>query len=96
MRLEFPYIVVFILNGKIVSMKQRLTKDKGKKQRRSYLGFCINWLSQVYIYTNKRQRIPKDQSKMENPAKLATQGTKDEENQNKNTTQYVYQYTTWT
>jgi hypothetical protein len=54
MRLEFPYIVVFILNGKIVSMKQRLTKDKGKKQRRSYLGFCINSLSQVYIYTNKR------------------------------------------
>jgi len=26
---------------------------------------------------------------MDNPVKLATQGTQDEENQNKNTTQYV-------
>ena len=29
---------------------------------------------------NKRQRIPKGQSKMKNPEKLATQGTQDEEN----------------
>ena len=27
--------------------------------------------------TNKRQRIPKEQSKMENPEKLVTQGTQD-------------------
>jgi len=36
-------------------------------------------------YSNKRQRTPKGQSKMDNPEKLATQ---DEEKQNKNTTQY--------
>ena len=29
---------------------------------------------------NKRQRIPKGQSKMNNPEKLATQGTQDEDN----------------
>ena len=38
---------------------------------------------------NKRQRIPKWQSEMDNPEKLATQSTQDEEKQNKNTTQYV-------
>ena len=38
---------------------------------------------------NKRQRIPKGQSKMDNPEKLATYGTQDQEKQNKNTTQYV-------
>ena len=39
---------------------------------------------------NKRQRIPKGQSKMDNPEKLPTQGTQDEEKQNKNTTQRKY------
>ena len=39
--------------------------------------------------TNKRQRIPKWQSKMDNPEKLATQGTQDEEKQSTNRTQYV-------
>ena len=38
---------------------------------------------------NKRQKIPKGQSKMDNPEKLATQGAQDEEKQHKNTTQYV-------
>ena len=33
--------------------------------------------------------MPKGQSKRDNPGKLATLGTKDEEKQNKNTTQYV-------
>ena len=37
----------------------------------------------------KRQRIPKGQSKMDNPEKLATYGTQDEDKQSKNTTQYV-------
>ena len=38
----------------------------------------------------KRQRIPKGQLKKgDNPKKLATQGTQDEEKQNKNPTQYV-------
>jgi hypothetical protein len=35
---------------------------------------------------NKREKILKGQSKMNNPKKLATNGTQDE---NKNTTQYV-------
>ena len=38
---------------------------------------------------NKRQRIQKEQSKMDNPEKLATQDTQDEEKQSKHTTQYV-------
>ena len=41
----------------------------------------------------KRQRIPMRQSKKANPEKLATQGTQDEEKQNKNTTQYVLDIT---
>ena len=39
--------------------------------------------------TNKRQRIPKGQSKIDNPEKLETQGTQDEETHNKNTTQQL-------
>ena len=38
---------------------------------------------------NKRLRIPKGQSKMDNPEKLTIQGTQDEEKRNKNTRQYV-------
>ena len=38
---------------------------------------------------NKRKRTPKGPSKKENPEKLATQSSQDEEKQNKNTTQYV-------
>ena len=38
---------------------------------------------------NKRQRIPKGQSKKDNPEKLETQGTQHDEKQNKITTQYV-------
>ena len=38
---------------------------------------------------NKRYRTPKGQSNMDNPEKLATLGTQDEEKQNKNTTQYM-------
>ena len=37
----------------------------------------------------KRQRISQGQSQMNNPEKLARQGTQDEEKQNRNTTQYV-------
>ena len=40
----------------------------------------------------KRQRIPKGKSQMDNPEKLTTQGTQDEEKQSKNTTQYVHHY----
>ena len=50
-----------------------------------------NWQYRVHKKQaeNKRQRIPKGKLKMDNPEKLATQGTQDEEKQNKNTTQYV-------
>ena len=41
------------------------------------------------ISFNKLQRIPKWQLKIDNPKKLATQGTQYEEKQNKNTTPYV-------
>jgi hypothetical protein len=37
----------------------------------------------------KCYRILKGQSKMDNPEKLATQGTQNKEKQNKNTSQYV-------
>ena len=45
------------------------------------------------IYRNKRQRIAKGQSKIDNPEKLATQGTQNEDKQNENTTQYVLETT---
>ena len=35
------------------------------------------------------KRIPKGRSKNDNPEKLATQGTQDEDKQSKNATQYV-------
>ena len=38
---------------------------------------------------NKRQRIPKGQSNIDNPEKLATLGIQGEEKHNKNTTYYV-------
>jgi len=41
----------------------------------------------ISIPLNKRQRIPKWQSKLDNQEKLATQGTQDK--QSKNTTPYV-------
>ena len=44
----------------------------------------------IYIsHLDKRQRILKGQSKMENPKNLATHVTQDEEKQNKNITKYV-------
>ena len=36
---------------------------------------------------DKRYRIPKGQSQMDNAEKLATSGTQDDEKQNENTTQ---------
>ena len=43
---------------------------------------------------NKRQRILKGQTRMDNPEKLEKQGTQDTEKQNKNMTQYVLDSTT--
>jgi len=43
---------------------------------------------------NKRYRIPKGQSKMDNTEKTATQDTQDEEKQTKHKTQYVLYTTT--
>ena len=48
----------------------------------------VSGVKAVTTGVNKRQRIPMGQSKMDNPEKLATKGTQDEEKQNKNTTQY--------
>ena len=45
------------------------------------------------LIINKHQRIPKGQSKMDNPEKPATHGTQDEEKQNKNTTQCALETT---
>ena len=45
------------------------------------------------LIINKHQRIPKGQSKMDNPEKLATHGTQDEEKQHKNTTQCALETT---
>ena len=42
---------------------------------------------------NKRQRIPKGQSQIDNPEKLETQIIQDEEKQNKKTTQYLLDIT---
>ena len=38
---------------------------------------------------SKRKRLPKREPKMDNLVKLAKQRTQDEENENKNTIQYV-------
>ena len=43
---------------------------------------------------NKHYRIPKGQSKKDNPEKLAPQCTQGKAKQNKNTTQYVLDTTT--
>ena len=45
----------------------------------------INYNSMV----NKHQRFLNGQTKWDNPEKLVTLGTQDEEKQNKNTTQYM-------
>ena len=42
---------------------------------------------------NKRQRIPKRQSEIDNPEKLATLDTQDEDRQHKYTTLYVLETT---
>jgi hypothetical protein len=48
------------------------------------------WLNSLNIRAiNKRQRIPKGQSKIDKPEKLATLGIQDEDKQSKHTTQYV-------
>jgi len=48
-----------------------------------------NEQSREYLRGNQKwtiQRIPKGQSKMDNPEKLATYGTQEEEKKNKNNT----------
>ena len=53
--------------------------------------FTMHWytIAIILIPSNKRQRIKKGHSKIDNPEKLATQVTQDEEKQIKNITQYV-------
>jgi hypothetical protein len=43
--------------------------------------------------SNRHQRIPKGQSKINNPEKLPTNVTQDEEKQSKNTTKYALDIT---
>ena len=76
--------------GNIVYTRRRQTKQINVREyRRSNQKWTIqrNWQHSVHKTktnkTNKRQRIPKEQSKMNNPEKLATQGTQDEDKQNK-------------
>jgi hypothetical protein len=42
-----------------------------------------------FCFLNKRQRIPKGQSKVDTPDTLTTLGTQDEEKRNKSITQYA-------
>ena len=53
----------------------------------SFLIFVL--FCEMNVCVNKRQRIPKGQSNMDNPENLATQGPQEEGKQNKNTIQYV-------
>ena len=46
--------------------------------------------TRIAFQLNKHQRIPKGQYKQDNPEKLATWDTRDEDKQNKNTAQYVW------
>jgi hypothetical protein len=48
--------------------------------------FGINIGLHSCVVPNKRQRISKGKSKMDNPEQPTTQGTQDEEKQNKNNT----------
>ena len=49
--------------------------------------------SYFFLLNYKCLRILKGQSKMDNPEKLATKGSQDEDKQNKNTTHYVLETT---
>ena len=49
----------------------------------------MNFRSHTNQEINARERQIKRQSQIDNPEKLSTLGTQDEEKQNKNTTQYV-------
>jgi hypothetical protein len=47
----------------------------------------------MYVHLYSVYRTPNGQSQMDNPEKLLTQGTQDEEIQNLNTTQYMLDIT---
>ena len=69
---------------------QFINKSRKKLNNKDEINNNVN--INMYII-NKRQRISKGQLKNDNPEKLATQGTQDEDKQNKNTTQYVFDTT---
>ena len=81
--------LIFSLN-KILCHPRKIYNSVIKQNHRipSYFQFIIEGPKR-----NKRQRMLKGQSKMDNPEILATWGTQDEEKQNKNTTQYVLETT---
>ena len=72
--------------GQINVREYRRGNQKWTIQRNGNIGYTRH-------RTNKCQRIPKGQSKMDNPEKLATQGTQDEEKQKHSTICVGHQYT---
>ena len=50
----------------------------------------LKLIKYIKCVVNNGQKLSKGKSKMDNPEKLATQDTQNEEKQNKNTTQYVF------
>jgi hypothetical protein len=53
----------------------------GQKKKEKGQTTIYKTLRRLFIHiVNKRKRIPKGQSKMDNPDKLVTQSTEDEEN----------------
>jgi hypothetical protein len=53
----------------------------------------LRTVSGLFFYSYKRQGIPKGKSKMDNPGKLAYDGTQDEEKQKHNTICVRHYYT---
>ena len=73
------YMPCYVKNT-VISLKRR------KKDRIVNITYCTLYLTYLLYVVNKYQRILKGQSKMDNPEKLGTQGTQDEDKENKNTT----------
>ena len=64
---------------------------KAKKQKQKHNTICVghHYTPTSTDNVNKHQRVPKRQSKMDSPEKLATYGTQDEDDQTKNTIEAV-------
>ena len=74
------YIQIKFIALKLLSVTESLTHNLFcNKSVRPVVWEAIAFYS---IVENKRKRIPQGQSKMDNPEKLATYGTQDEERRN--------------